>query len=179
MKFEVPTRSTRSQSNFWNPTNPQISDLPPCRTSTLPPTDHTFAVWTHLLWDPTPPTSLKPRSNSLKLIHRVLCPSSKVEHCYSKTRPYWRGADEITNTHTHTYITCYVVREIRWYRFVLLSSRLTFSVLHILCVAVVLFLLQKHLTFSLKNKLPPLHPAVSSLSCENKVFPVTSLCIPG
>lgn len=152
MKFEAPTRSTRSLSNFWNPTNPQISDLPPCRTSPLPPTDHTYTVWTHLLRPPPPPTSLKPRSNSLKSIPSVLSPSSKAEHCYNETHALteW-GADE--KSQTHTYITCCIVREIRRYRFVLPYSQFTFPFLHILCVAVVLFLKAFNF-FSTKKNFP-------------------------
>lgn len=155
------------------PYKPPNKWIPPRRTSSLPPTDHTHTVWTHLLWAP-PQASLKPCSNSLKLIRSVLRPSSSQSRALLQdTRPYWRGADKIT--HTHTYITCFIVREIRRYASVTPYSLFTSFSLRFLCVAVVLFLSKAFIFFSTKAS----SSSVSSRSCESKVFPVTVLCIPG
>lgn len=88
------------------------------------------------------------------------------------------GADEITNT--HTYITCYIVTEVRQYRSVLPHSKFTFLFLHILCVAVILFILKAFNFFFEKKTLSfLLHPVQCPASVVKTVFPVRVLCIPG
>lgn len=181
MKFEVPTRSTRSLSNFWNPTNPQISDLPPCRTSPfslLQTTPLQSELTSSELLPPCQPASNPAVTASSwstqSSVHHPKQSTATVRHA-----PLLKGRSW-NHEHTHTHI----LNLLYYYRGTDLCCRtqFTFSFPHILCVAVVLF----HLTFSLQKKLPSPRPP-SPPSCAvsvrpqmwNKVFPVTVLCVPG
>lgn len=174
MKYEAPTRSTRSLSNFWNHTNPQISEShhagPPLSLLQTTP------IQSELTSSELPP---KPASNPAVTASSWSAQSSarhpvKAEHCY-KTHALTEG--ELIKSHTHTYITCFIVREIRRYASVTPYSLFTSFSLRFLCVAVVLFLSKAFIFFSTKASSSSC--SVSSRSCESKVFPVTVLCIPG
>lgn len=110
MKFEGPTRSTHSLSNFWNPTSPQTSDLPSCRTSSsssspsLPPyRQHLCSLNSPSLSSPLPSTSLKPCRNSLKTIHLVLI--------YAICSRTLQGELMSPQTHSQSYRSHCIVRD--------------------------------------------------------------------
>lgn len=106
----------------------------------------------------SPPASLKPRSNSLKLIHSVLSPSSRAEHCYSKTHALIEGELMKSHKHTHAHVTFCIVREISLSVHLLFPSYPLYGscTIHTRSIS-----LQKTFLFLLL-----LH-SVSSRSCEN------------
>lgn len=122
----------------------QVISLP-AGTPHCPGTDHTsvYSINSPLL----SPPPIKPWSNSLNTIHWVLSLSSKAEHCYSKTHAL--NEEELMNhEHKHKYLA--ILLEIRRYKSVLPCPHFS-SCLHIICVAVVLFLC-KAFNFSQKKK---------------------------
>jgi len=123
MKFEAPTRSTCSLSNFWNPTNPQTSDPLPCRTSPC-----STPLYRRPLSSLNSPllssSSNKPQTLRQQPQDDPLSPPKQSTITPRHTHPRWRG----TQTHQQNPLCC----EIRQCLCLQPYSHFSFSRLHIL-----------------------------------------------
>ena len=83
------------------PYKPPNKWIPPRRTSSLPPNDHTPTVWTHLLWAPPKPAS-NPAVTATQSSARH---PVKAEHCY-KTQALTEGELIKSHTYMHNLLYC-------------------------------------------------------------------------